>query len=65
MIEEKGRNWLEHERLKFFRLQNQRAERNEISTETIKNYLKSVKLFCEMNGVIINWKNYIKRYTKR
>jgi integrase len=56
MIEEKGRNWLEHERLKFFRLQNQRAERNEISTETIKNYLKPVKLFCEMNGVTINWK---------
>ena len=56
MIEENGRNWLEHELLKFFRLQNQRAERNEISTETIKNYLKPVKLFCEMNGVTINWK---------
>jgi integrase len=56
MVEEKGRNWLEHKLLKFFRMQNQRAERNEISTETIKNYLKPVKLFCEMNGVIINCK---------
>src|SRR6476646_2840878 len=56
MIEEKGRNWLEQELLKFFTIQNLRAERNEISTETIKNYLKPVKLFCEMNGVVINWK---------
>jgi F0F1-type ATP synthase assembly protein I len=56
MIEEKGRNWLEQELLKFFRLQNQRAERNEVSTETIKNYLKPVKLFCEMIGIIIIWK---------
>ena len=37
-------------------MQNQRAERNEISTETIKNYFKPIKLFCEMNRVIINWK---------
>ncbi len=56
MIRENSSNWLESELLKFFTLQNQRAERKEISTETIKNYLKPIKLFCEMNGVIINWK---------
>jgi integrase len=56
MIGENSSKWLECELLKFFTLQNQRAERKEISTETIKNYLKPVKLFCEMNGVIINWK---------
>lgn len=56
MIGENSSNWLEYELLKFFTLQNQRAERKEISTEPIKNYLKHVKLFCEMNGVIINWK---------
>ncbi len=56
MIENNGNTWLENELLKFFTLQNQRAERKEISTETIKNYLKPVKLFCEMNGVVINWK---------
>ncbi|MGD9533456.1 MAG: tyrosine-type recombinase/integrase [Candidatus Nitrosocosmicus sp.] len=55
-IEHKGRNWLEGELIRFFTFQNQRAERNEISTETIKNYLKPVKLFCEMNGIMINWK---------
>ena len=56
LIEHIGRNWLETELLKFFRLQNQRAERKEISTETIKNYLKPIKLFCQMNGILINWK---------
>jgi hypothetical protein len=29
--------------LKFFTLQNKRAENNEMSVETIKNYLKPVK----------------------
>jgi integrase len=56
LIEKNGTKWLEVELLKFFRIQNQRAERNEISTETIKNYLKPIKLFCQMNGVLINWK---------
>ena len=55
-IKQKRKNWLEGELIKFFAYQNQRAERKKISTETIKNYLKPVKLFCEMNGIIINWK---------
>ena len=32
LIEKNGTSWLELELLKFFRLQNQRVERNEIST---------------------------------
>lgn len=55
-ILEKGNSWLETELLKFFMLQNDRAERNEISTETIRNYYKPVKLFCDMNNILINWK---------
>ncbi|CAN5865589.1 hypothetical protein BH23THE1_BH23THE1_13590 [soil metagenome] len=55
-IEEKGNRWLEDELLKFFTIQNERAERKDISTETIKNYLKPVKLYCEMNDIMINWK---------
>lgn len=56
LIGEKGKDWLENQLIKFFSFQNQRAECKEISTETIRNYLKPVKLFCEMNGVVINWK---------
>lgn len=51
-----GKDKLENELLKFFTIQNQRDERNEISTQTIKNYFKPIKLFCEMNRIIINWK---------
>lgn len=64
MIKDRGTSWLEIELIKFFTMQNQRAERGEISTETIKNYLKPVKLFCEMNGITINWK-IISRGIKR
>ena len=64
LIKDRGTDWLESELIKFFTLQNQRAERGEISTETIKNYLKPIKLFCEMNGIIINWK-IISRGIKR
>lgn len=56
LANEKGRNWLESELMRFFAYQNQRAENKEISTQTINNYLKPVKLFCEMNGIVINWK---------
>ncbi|HET6589634.1 MAG TPA: tyrosine-type recombinase/integrase [Candidatus Nitrosocosmicus sp.] len=56
IIDHKGKNWLEGELIKFFAYQNHRAENKEISTETIKNYLKPIKLFCEMNGIMINWK---------
>jgi hypothetical protein len=49
LIEKNGTRWLEVELLKFFRLRNQRAERKEISTETIRNYLKPIKLFCQID----------------
>ena len=55
-IIKKGNKWLENELLKFFRLQNERVERNEISTQTIPNYYKPIKLFCDMNGISITWK---------
>jgi hypothetical protein len=38
---------LENELLKFFTIENQRDERGEISTETIKNYLKLSSYFVK------------------
>jgi integrase len=57
-IEEKesGITWLENELFRFFAYQNKRVDKGEISTETIKNYFKPVKRFCEMNRITINWK---------
>lgn len=34
----------------------QRAQKNEISRSTIRNFYKPIKLFCEMNNIILNWK---------
>ncbi|HET6727234.1 MAG TPA: hypothetical protein VFH19_04300 [Nitrososphaeraceae archaeon] len=34
----------------------QRALKNEISGGTIRNFYKPIKLFCEMNNIILNWK---------
>jgi hypothetical protein len=56
LIEKNGTRRLEVELLKFFRIENQRAERNEISIETNKNYLKPKRLLYQMNVLLINWK---------
>jgi integrase len=36
--------------------QVQRAQKGEISLSTIPNYLKAMKLFCEMNDIHISWR---------
>ena len=46
-----------HEKLtSFISYQIQRAQKKEISQATIPNYLKAIKLFCEMNDIQLNWK---------
>jgi integrase len=42
--------------MNYMRNQKQRAENKEISTATLSNYYKPIKLFCEMNDIILNWK---------
>jgi integrase len=42
--------------LNYIIFQKERAEKGEISQSTIPNYYKPVKLFCDMNDVIINWR---------
>jgi integrase len=42
--------------LNYILFQNNRAKKGEISESTIPNYYKPIKLFCDMNDVIINWR---------
>jgi integrase len=42
--------------LNYFIFQNERAKKGEISQSTIPNYYKPIKLFCDMNDIIINWR---------
>jgi len=48
--------WVEENLMQFIRFQIQRARTGKISHSTIPNYYKAVKLFCEMNDIILNWK---------
>ena len=46
--------WAEAELMKFIIFQRERVELGEMSS-TIRNYIKSTKLFCQMNDLVLNW----------
>jgi len=55
---EKGRNdnvWAFNNILKFIQLLKERVNRKEITAGTIRNYVKSIKLFCQMADISIPW----------
>ena len=49
-------DWLQNSLMEFIDFQKDRVEKKEIAASTISNYYKPVKLFCDMNNIIINWK---------
>jgi integrase len=55
---EKGRDdnvWAFNNILKFIQLLKERVDRKEITAGTIRNYVKSIKLFCQMADISIPW----------
>ncbi len=56
LAKEKGNDWVFNAILKFMQFQLDRANRKEITGSTVRNYLKSIKLFCEMADFQITWK---------
>jgi hypothetical protein len=46
--------------LKYCMFHKERTNKNEISEGTLRNYLKPLKLFFEMNDIILPWKKIIK-----
>lgn len=48
--------WLQSSVQGWIRFQRGRAERKEVSESTLSNYLKPVRLLCEMNDLALNWK---------
>jgi len=48
--------WCEQNLMAFIDYQKERARRGEISENTIPNYYRATKLFCEMNDFQLNWK---------
>jgi hypothetical protein len=51
-----GSQWVFNSVLKFMLYQIGRVNNKEIVGSTVQNYLKSVKLFCEMADINIQWK---------
>ena len=49
-------NWAFSNILKFIYFHKERVDRKEITGATVRNYVKSIKLFCEMADIPIPWK---------
>ena len=60
--------WAFENILRFIHCQKKRVEQKEITSATVRNYVKAIKLFCEMADVSIPWKKItrglsrVKRY---
>jgi hypothetical protein len=42
--------------IRFLQFHKQRVENKEITAATLRNYVKSIKLFCEMSDIPLPWK---------
>jgi hypothetical protein len=51
--------------IEFISYEVQRSGKGEISLSTIPNYLKAMKLFCEMNDIQVSWKKISRAITKK
>ncbi|MFL6522348.1 MAG: hypothetical protein ACJ71B_02590 [Nitrososphaera sp.] len=54
--DKKEQDWVFLTVLRFAQAQKERVTNGEISTATLRNYIKAIKLFCEMNDIAITWK---------
>ena len=55
----KGRgnsNWAFNNIIRFLYYQKERVEKKEITAGTLHNYIKTLKMFCEVTDIVIPWK---------
>src|SRR6476619_5663507 len=50
--------------IKFLQFQKERVERKEITAATLRNFVKAIKLFCEMSDIQIQWKKITRGFPK-
>lgn len=49
-------NWAFGNILRFLFFQKERVQRKEITAGTLSNYVKTLKVFCEITDIVIPWK---------
>ena len=60
----KDNNWTFNSILRLVQFQNNRVLKKEITNATVRNYIKSIKLFCEMADLPIAWKKITRGLSK-
>ena len=48
--------WAFQNILRFIHFQKKRVEQKQITSATVRNYVKAIKLYCEMADLFIPWK---------
>jgi coenzyme F420-reducing hydrogenase delta subunit len=48
--------WVFNNIIKFLQFQKERVQQCNVTSGTLKNFLKAIKLFCEMADIPIAWK---------
>jgi integrase len=67
ILTQKGRtdfNWLVNSIFKFLQCHKGRVERKEISSATLRNYIKPIRLYCEQMDIPIPWKKIMRGMPK-
>jgi hypothetical protein len=50
------KGWASNQIVSFLQFQKERVERGEITAATLSNFVKPIKLFCEMSDLEVPWK---------
>ncbi|HEX9318611.1 MAG TPA: hypothetical protein VF884_06725, partial [Nitrososphaeraceae archaeon] len=60
----KNSTWSQSSIMRFIDIQKARSNDGQIAVGTIRNYYKAIKLFCDMNDVVLGWKKISKGLPK-
>jgi hypothetical protein len=60
----KDDSWAYSQIMNFIMFQKGRMNKKEIAAGTVRNYVKAIKLFCQMNDLQLNWKKISKGVPK-
>ena len=57
-------NWIVNAIFKYLQGHKGRVERKEISSATLRNYVKPIRLYCEQIGIPVPWKKIMRGMPK-